>query len=87
MDCGDFRIGGDFFDAGVRTFEAEGFGGSGAAVAGTDESAFDANRDAAKGFYVGFAYESGSDDGGDVVHEKAPLGLVRRHFRTGSSKL
>jgi hypothetical protein len=70
VDGGDFGVGRDFFDAGVGAFEPEGFGGGGTAIAGTDEGAFDANRDAAKGFDVGFADESGSDDGGDVVHGK-----------------
>jgi len=68
VDCGDFGVGGDFVDAGVGVFEAESFRGSGAAAAGTDQRALDANRDAAKGFDVGFTDESGSDDGGDLIH-------------------
>src|SRR5215468_1861016 len=65
---GDFWVGGDFFDAGVGAFETESFGGGGAASAGADESSFDADRNSAQRFDVGFADESGSNDGGYVVH-------------------
>jgi hypothetical protein len=74
VDGSDFRIGRDFFNTGVCAFEAERLGGGGAAIAGTDESAFDADGDAAEGFDVGLADKSGSDDGSDVVHlREAPV--------------
>src|SRR5579862_4640465 len=77
MHGGDFGIGGNFFDAGVGAFKAEGFGGGGTAIAGADLCAFDADGNATERFDVGFADESGSDNGGYVVHVRELLSVAQ----------